>query len=70
MFSEWVTLGFLVMRKKNLVSQIVLGSIAVKAQMQLAPSALSYLDTAYNLFNRVSDNTRTQKILVGGMFEP
>ncbi|KXN89389.1 hypothetical protein AN958_05762 [Leucoagaricus sp. SymC.cos] len=42
---------------------IVLGSIAVKAQMQLAPSALSYLETAYNLFSRVSDNTRTQKIL-------
>ncbi|KAF9443665.1 hypothetical protein P691DRAFT_737567 [Macrolepiota fuliginosa MF-IS2] len=42
---------------------IVLGSIAVKAQMQLAPSALSYLESAYNLFSRVSDNTRTQKIL-------
>ncbi|EKM81972.1 hypothetical protein AGABI1DRAFT_70548 [Agaricus bisporus var. burnettii JB137-S8] len=42
---------------------IVLGSMAIKTQMQLAPSALSYLETAYNLFSRVSDNTRTSKIL-------
>ncbi|KAF8074745.1 hypothetical protein FPV67DRAFT_1408589 [Lyophyllum atratum] len=42
---------------------IVLGSIAVKSQMQLAPSALSHLDSAYNLFARVTDKTRTGKIL-------
>jgi len=42
---------------------IVLGSIAVKSQMQLAPSALSHLDSAYNLFARVTDKTRTSKIL-------
>ncbi|GLB43428.1 putative fungal specific transcription factor [Lyophyllum shimeji] len=42
---------------------IVLGSIAVKSQMQLAPSALSHLDSAYHLFARVSDKTRTSKVL-------
>lgn len=42
---------------------IVLGSIAVKARMQLAPSALSYLDLAHQLFSQVSDRTRTSKIL-------
>lgn len=42
---------------------IVLGSIAVKSGMALAPSALSHLDSAYNLFARVSDHTRTGKIL-------
>lgn len=50
--------------------QIVLGSMAIKTQMQLAPSALSYLETAYNLFSRVSDNTRTSKILVCGADDP
>lgn len=42
---------------------IVLGSIAVKSRMQLAPSALSYLDLAHQLFSQVSDTTRTSKIL-------
>ncbi|EAU90340.1 hypothetical protein CC1G_09022 [Coprinopsis cinerea okayama7 len=42
---------------------IVLGSIAVKSRMQLAPSALTYLDLAYQLFDQVSDTTRTSKIL-------
>ncbi|TFK39379.1 fungal-specific transcription factor domain-containing protein [Crucibulum laeve] len=42
---------------------IVLGSIAVKSRMALAPSALSHLESAYHLFTRVSDNTRTGKIL-------
>ncbi|KAG5645716.1 hypothetical protein DXG03_005411 [Asterophora parasitica] len=42
---------------------IVLGSIAVKSQMQLAPSALSHLESAYNLFARVTDKPRTKKIL-------
>ncbi|KAF9460500.1 fungal-specific transcription factor domain-containing protein [Collybia nuda] len=42
---------------------IVLGSIAVKSQMALAPSALSHLESAYNLFTRVSDQARTGKIL-------
>ncbi|KAF8998585.1 fungal-specific transcription factor domain-containing protein [Cyathus striatus] len=42
---------------------IVLGSIAVKSRMALAPSALSHLESAYNLFARVSDRTRTGKIL-------
>lgn len=43
--------------------KIVLGSIAVNPQMALAPSALSHLESAYNLFSRVSDQTRTGKIL-------
>ncbi|KAJ7180459.1 hypothetical protein C8R46DRAFT_1069510 [Mycena filopes] len=42
---------------------IVLGSIAVKPQMALAPSALSHLDAACSLFERVSDRPRTEKIL-------
>ncbi|RDB15770.1 putative transcriptional regulatory protein C1F7.11c [Hypsizygus marmoreus] len=42
---------------------IVLGSIAVKSQMQLAPSALSHLESACNLFSRVTDKSRTGKIL-------
>lgn len=42
----------------------MLGSIAVKSQMALAPSALSHLESAYNLFARVSDQARTGKILV------
>ncbi|PFH45910.1 hypothetical protein AMATHDRAFT_70915 [Amanita thiersii Skay4041] len=42
---------------------IVLGAIAVKPRMAIAPSALSHLDCAYNLFLRVSDNTRKAKIL-------
>lgn len=42
---------------------IVLGSIAVKSQMALAPSALTHLESAYNLFSRVSDPTRTGRIL-------
>ncbi|KAF5383588.1 hypothetical protein D9615_003709 [Tricholomella constricta] len=42
---------------------IVLGSIAVKSQMALAPSALSHLESACNLFARATDKTRTSKIL-------
>ncbi|KAG6888567.1 hypothetical protein C0995_007356 [Termitomyces sp. Mi166 len=42
---------------------IVLGSIAVKSKMQIAPSALSHLDSAYNLFSQVTDQSRTCKIL-------
>ncbi|KAJ7035697.1 fungal-specific transcription factor domain-containing protein [Mycena alexandri] len=42
---------------------IVLGSIAVKPRMALAPSALSHLDAACSLFERVSDRPRTEKIL-------
>ncbi|KAJ6624985.1 hypothetical protein B0H10DRAFT_1783893 [Mycena sp. CBHHK59/15] len=43
---------------------IVLGSIAVKPRMALAPSALSHLESACSLFERVSDRPRTAKILV------
>ncbi|KAJ6581244.1 fungal-specific transcription factor domain-containing protein [Mycena capillaripes] len=42
---------------------IVLGSIAVKPRMALAPSALSHLEAACSLFERVSDRPRTAKIL-------
>ncbi|CAK5273866.1 unnamed protein product [Mycena citricolor] len=42
---------------------IVLGSIAVKPRMAVAPSALSHLETACSLFENVSDQTRTTKIL-------
>jgi hypothetical protein len=42
---------------------IVLGSIAAKSQMGLAPSALSHLDSALSLFSRVSDHTRAGKII-------
>ncbi|KAF9478291.1 hypothetical protein BDN70DRAFT_880170 [Pholiota conissans] len=42
---------------------IVLGSIAQKSQMGLSRSALSHLDSAYNLFTRVSDHARAGKIL-------
>ncbi|KIY70755.1 hypothetical protein CYLTODRAFT_419434 [Cylindrobasidium torrendii FP15055 ss-10] len=42
---------------------IVLGSIAGKAEMALAPSALSHLESAYHLFSQVSEVSRTSKIL-------
>ncbi|KAJ7453953.1 fungal-specific transcription factor domain-containing protein [Mycena galericulata] len=42
---------------------IVLGSIAIKPRMALAPSALSQLESACSLFERVSDRPRTAKIL-------
>jgi len=42
---------------------IVLGSIAIKPRMALAPSALSHLEAACSLFERVSDRPRTAKIL-------
>jgi hypothetical protein len=42
---------------------IVLGSIAAKSQMGLAPSALSHLESALNLFSRVSDHARAGKII-------
>ncbi|KAF8196689.1 fungal-specific transcription factor domain-containing protein [Mycena galopus ATCC 62051] len=42
---------------------IVLGSIAIKPQMALAPSALSHLEAACSLFEQVSDKPRTAKIL-------
>jgi hypothetical protein len=41
-----------------------LASIAAKAKMAIAPSALSHLDAAFNLFNGLSENHRTAKILV------
>ncbi|KAG7093834.1 hypothetical protein E1B28_007473 [Marasmius oreades] len=41
---------------------IVLGSIAAKSQMAIAPSALSHLESAYSLFLSVS-TTRKHKIL-------
>ncbi len=50
-----------------IVRQIVLGSIATKCpSMALAPSALSNLDSALNLFNDVSTagNARAAKVLV------
>ncbi|KAF9499472.1 hypothetical protein BDN71DRAFT_1487170 [Pleurotus eryngii] len=42
---------------------IVLGSIAAKTPMALAPSALSHLETATNLFSQVEHNPRAQKVL-------
>ncbi|OBZ66409.1 putative zinc transporter cis4 [Grifola frondosa] len=43
---------------------IALGSIPTKCpDMVLAPSALSHLDSAYNLFNEVSSNARAAKVL-------
>lgn len=51
--------------------QIVLGSIATKCPtMALAPSALSNLDSAVNLFNDVSNNNnaRAAKVLVRSIF--
>ncbi|KAG9223783.1 hypothetical protein CCMSSC00406_0004876 [Pleurotus cornucopiae] len=42
---------------------IVLGSIAAKTRMALAPSALSHLETATNLFSQVEHNPRAQKVL-------
>jgi len=48
----------------NLSMQIVLGSIAAKSQMAIAPSALSHLDSAFNLFNSTLETARKNKILV------
>jgi hypothetical protein len=45
-------------------SKMVLGSIAVKSQMALAPSALSHLESAYILFSQVSGNPRAAEVLV------
>ncbi|KJA18056.1 hypothetical protein HYPSUDRAFT_45638 [Hypholoma sublateritium FD-334 SS-4] len=42
---------------------IVLGSIAQKSQMGLSRSALSHLDSAHNLFTKVTDHARAGKIL-------
>ncbi|KAF8627682.1 hypothetical protein AX15_004301 [Amanita polypyramis BW_CC] len=42
---------------------IVLGTIAAKPQLSVAPSAVVYLESAYNLFSRVSDSSRKAKIL-------
>ncbi|KAK7445467.1 hypothetical protein VKT23_014886 [Stygiomarasmius scandens] len=42
---------------------IVLGSIAAKSQMAIAPSALSHLDSAFNLFNSTLETARKNKIL-------
>jgi len=44
--------------------QIVLGAIASKSHMALARSALLHLETAYNLFSKVSDHARAGKIIV------
>lgn len=49
----------------NISYKIVLGSIAAKTRMALAPSALSHLETASNLFSQVEHNPRAQKVLVG-----
>ncbi|KAG6810865.1 hypothetical protein H0H92_010021 [Tricholoma furcatifolium] len=43
---------------------IVLGSIAVKAKVQIARSALSHLESACNLFKQVTDQSRTSKIII------
>ncbi|EGO23157.1 hypothetical protein SERLADRAFT_471933 [Serpula lacrymans var. lacrymans S7.9] len=42
---------------------IVLGAIATKNQMALAPSALSHLESANHLFEQVSENPRASKII-------
>ncbi|KAF9078127.1 fungal-specific transcription factor domain-containing protein [Rhodocollybia butyracea] len=42
---------------------IVLGSIACKVQMAIAPSALSHLDSAHNLFLSTSESSRKAKVL-------
>ncbi|KAK7056210.1 hypothetical protein VNI00_002762 [Paramarasmius palmivorus] len=42
---------------------IVLGSIAAKSQMAIAPSAFSHLESAYSLFSSVSETSRKNKIL-------
>ncbi|KAF9078142.1 hypothetical protein BDP27DRAFT_1310847 [Rhodocollybia butyracea] len=42
---------------------IVLGSIACKVQMAIAPSALSHLDLAHNLFMSTSESSRKVKVL-------
>ncbi|EGO22241.1 hypothetical protein SERLADRAFT_440265 [Serpula lacrymans var. lacrymans S7.9] len=42
---------------------IVLGAIATKSHMALAPSALSHLDSAHKLFEQVSTNPRAAKII-------
>jgi hypothetical protein len=42
---------------------IVLGSIAVKSKMALAPSALTHLEAARQLFEQVSHNPRAAKVL-------
>ncbi|KIL65536.1 hypothetical protein M378DRAFT_10667 [Amanita muscaria Koide BX008] len=42
---------------------LVLGTIAAKPRMSLAPSALVHLDSAINLFSRVTDPARKAKII-------
>ncbi|KAF5369213.1 hypothetical protein D9757_010030 [Collybiopsis confluens] len=42
---------------------IVLGSIACKIQLAIAPSALTHLDSAYNLFISTSETSRKAKVL-------
>ncbi|KAH7873029.1 fungal-specific transcription factor domain-containing protein [Lentinula edodes] len=42
---------------------IVLGSIACKVQIAIAPSALSHLDTAHKLFLSTTENPRREKVL-------
>nr|GAT42913.1 predicted protein [Mycena chlorophos] len=42
---------------------IVLGSIASKSRLAVAPSALSHFESAYRLFERVSDRAQTAKML-------
>ncbi|KIK61560.1 hypothetical protein GYMLUDRAFT_96415 [Collybiopsis luxurians FD-317 M1] len=42
---------------------IVLGSIACKVQLAIAPSALSHLDSAHNLFVLTSETSRKAKVL-------
>ena len=44
--------------------RIVLGAIAIKSKMALSPSAFAHLESAHNLFQKVSDDPRAAKILV------
>ncbi|KIM82925.1 hypothetical protein PILCRDRAFT_783847 [Piloderma croceum F 1598] len=43
---------------------LVLGAIATKPRLAFAPSALSHLECALRLFEKMSGNPRTEKILV------
>ena len=43
---------------------VVLGSIAMRPRMAVAPSALSHLESAHNLFSQITDVARASKMLV------
>jgi hypothetical protein len=49
----------------NIWYQIVLGALASKSQLAIAPSALGSLEAACQLFERMSGSSRSSKILVG-----